>query len=148
MEKLKIPKVSSSISRTITPENDQEIKTEITEQDLIDLKKARENPKLNSMVKHIDGLIEKSRKVKTELTGMVDIFVDLKNQCKVQEQEVGLLDVEQKRVTEETTELKTKVEVLFSEKQALEKKLEELKLENDELEAFLAQNKGLQDQVL
>jgi chromosome segregation ATPase len=155
--KLKIPKVSNSgaaRSTAITPQPEEEPKDPkdgpriveseepiLTDQDQSDLKRARENPKLNSMVRHIDTLVEKTQKVRGELSGMIQTSIELKDQCKLQEQEVAMLDQEQKRVADEMIELRTKVEQLTTEKAALERKLEELKLENDELEAFLAQNK-------
>jgi chromosome segregation ATPase len=155
--KLKIPKVSNSStarSAAITPQPEEDPKESkdgtriaepeapiLTEQDHADLKRARENPKLISMVRHIDTLVEKTQKVRGELSGMIQTSIELKDQCKLQEQELTMLDQEQKKVAEEMIELRTKVEQLTTEKGALEKKLEELKLENDELEAFLAQNK-------
>jgi chromosome segregation ATPase len=152
MEKSKLPKAPSNLSRagTITPSSDDDVRQTsaleleapvLSDQDQLDIKRGRENPKLNSMVRHIDTLIEKTKKVRNELSGMIQTSVDLKEQCKFQEQEVALLDQEQQRVSNETNELRNKVEQLANEKVALEKKLEELKLDNDELEAFLAQNK-------
>ena len=67
---------------------------------------------------------------------------DLKDQAKIQEEECRILELEQTKVTEDMMEMKKRVDVLGREKALLEAKLATLKLENDELEAFLSQVDG------
>lgn len=70
---------------------------------------------------------------------MMEISVDLKNQCKLQEDECILLEEQQSKVTLELNDIRKKVDTLEREKILLERKLEELRVENDGLEAFLSQ---------
>ena len=70
---------------------------------------------------------------------MMEISVDLKNQCKLQEDECILLEDQQSKVTLELNDIRKKVDTLEREKILLERKLEELRVENDGLEAFLSQ---------
>ena len=65
--------------------------------------------------------------------------VDLKNQVLLQEQECVMLEQDQNKVTEEMMDMKKRVDVLSREKALLEVKLAELRLENDEMEAFLGE---------
>jgi uncharacterized protein (DUF3084 family) len=109
----------------------------LTDQDQEEIKKARENPKLQAMVRHVDLLVERAQKARHELNSMIQASIDLRDQCRVQKQECTLIDAEQKRVQEELVELRLKVTQVSHEKQVMEKKLDDLKLENDELEAFL-----------
>lgn len=65
--------------------------------------------------------------------------VDLKNQVLLQEQECVMLEQDQNKVTEEMMDMKKRVDILSREKALLEVKLAELRLENDEMEAFLVE---------
>jgi predicted nuclease with TOPRIM domain len=65
--------------------------------------------------------------------------VDLKNQCKLQEEECLVLDQEQKKVNLEMIDMRNKVDTLGNEKALLEAKLAHFRRENDDLEAFLSQ---------
>ncbi len=69
---------------------------------------------------------------------MMQTSVDLKDQCKIQEEECKVLDLEQQRVKEDMNQLRKRVDALQREKQIMEGKLQELRLENDQLESFLS----------
>ncbi|KAJ2993487.1 hypothetical protein HDV02_002283 [Globomyces sp. JEL0801] len=120
----------------------------LTEQEMFDLKKAKENPKLIAIVKHVDNLIEKTQKARHELESTMQISLDLKDQCRVQEEECLVLEEEHKRISDEMGTLKDRVTQLANEKAVMESKLEELRIENNELEAFLVHaSLGLQEET-
>ncbi|KAI8898529.1 hypothetical protein BC833DRAFT_589450 [Globomyces pollinis-pini] len=120
----------------------------LTEQEMFDLKKAKENPKLIAIVKHVDNLIEKTQKARHELESTMQISLDLKDQCRVQEEECLVLEEEHKRISDEMGTLKDRVTQLAAEKAVMESKLEELRIENNELEAFLVHaSLGLQEET-
>ncbi|KAJ3324947.1 hypothetical protein HDV06_005535 [Boothiomyces sp. JEL0866] len=112
----------------------------LTEEDIADMKKVKENPKFAMIIKHIDVLVDRTQKSRQELEILMQTSIEIKNQCKIQQEECRVLDNEQKRVTDEMGELRDRVHTLQAEKTVMERKLEELRLENDELEAFLADN--------
>ncbi|KAJ3259581.1 hypothetical protein HK103_002135 [Boothiomyces macroporosus] len=112
----------------------------LTEEDIADMKKVKENPKFAMIIKHIDVLVDRTQKSRQELELLMQTSIEIKNQCKIQQEECRVLDNEQKRVSDEMGELRDRVHTLQAEKTVMERKLEELRLENDELEAFLADN--------
>lgn len=132
----KMPLTTTSTENLV---EDPTPKSQLTEQDLIDIKKTRDNPKLTAMVKHIDALVDKTQKSRKELEAMMMLSGELKDQCLIQEKECVVLDAEQHKILEEMSDLRSRVDTLASEKRLMEYKLEELRLENNELEAFLNQ---------
>ena len=73
---------------------------------------------------------------------MMQTSVDLKNQCSLQEAECLVLDKEQQKVTMEIGDMRKRIEILSKDKSTLAAKIEELKRENDDLEAFLSKEES------
>lgn len=123
------------------PDKDEKVKPKddkiLSEIDIEDMNRASNNPKLATMVKHIENLVQKTINARKELQSMMLTSVELKEQCLIQKKENEQIEENHKKIGEEMLELKGKVTTLNNEKVIIERKLEELKLENDELEAFL-----------
>ncbi|KAJ3274815.1 hypothetical protein HDV01_002019 [Terramyces sp. JEL0728] len=76
----------------------------LTEEDIADMKKVKENPKFAMIIKHIDVLVDRTQKSRQELEILMQTSIEIKNQCKIQQEECRVLDNEQKRVTDEMGE--------------------------------------------
>ncbi|EGF81865.1 hypothetical protein BATDEDRAFT_23536 [Batrachochytrium dendrobatidis JAM81] len=114
---------------------------------LANLASARENPKFQRMVQHIETLLERTKGARHEMERMIQITKELRDQCALQEQECVALEVDQTKVKEEINGLTGRLKTLMSDKISTEQKLEELRLENIKLDAFLqqAQDSSLDD---
>ncbi|KAI8913539.1 hypothetical protein EDD86DRAFT_187572 [Gorgonomyces haynaldii] len=102
-----------------------------------ELEKYRNNPKFQKLVQHIDALSDRSLKAREELERMVNVSNELKMQSQNQEKEILLVEEDQRKTRDEVDSLKTKLQFLLAEKEAVEQRLENLRQENSKLETFI-----------
>ncbi|KAI9204179.1 uncharacterized protein BJ171DRAFT_408010, partial [Polychytrium aggregatum] len=94
-------------------------------------------PKFTRFIQSMAALTEKTRMGREELEKMVVVTKDLKAQCQAQEAEFESLEAQQKKAKDEVNVLMRRIELLMAEKIKVEQRLEDLRLENNRLDAFL-----------
>ncbi|KAH6569222.1 hypothetical protein BASA60_008284 [Batrachochytrium salamandrivorans] len=108
---------------------------------LPNLVSAKSNPKLLRMVQHIETLLERTKGARHEMEQMIQITKELRGQCDLQKRECDVLETDQTKVKDEIDGLSSRLQTLMSDKMRAKQKLEELRLENIKLDAFLQQER-------